>query len=306
MLASAALNGTVQIWDTNMKQKSIVPPVTHYDLAVAMAFSPDATLFASSGADAAFYSHGPDNIGKKWRAHDVIQLWVLPTGDELTSFQQSCKALAFSPNSKILATSDTDVTRLWDVKTGAVLFKLDATQFFTNVLVAFSPDGSILATGGNPRTINLWNVKTGSKLATLLATFVDSSGSAEAEGLAFSPDNSILAVKYLNYTRLWDLKTNLECNISLTDQIKDADVLKFSPDGKILLTANWSYEIGSQIQLWEINTERKMLVLQGHPYHIQTLVFSHDGKTLASGSDDGTILLWDWEKIVSKMKGENK
>ena len=304
MLVNAASNGTVQIWDVKKGRELPSPSVTHYDATIASAFSSDATLFASHGAKTIVESHG-SGIFIITTPEDVTRLYGLPTGEEFLTLQGQIKALALSPDNKILATSDTDVTRLWDVKTGAELFKLDVTQFSTNVLVAFSPDGSILATGGNPRTINLWNVKTGSKLATLLATFVDSSGSAEAEGLAFSPDSSILAVKYLNYTRLWDLKTNLERNISLTDQIKDADVLKFSPDGKILLTANWSYEIGSQIQLWEINTERKMLVLQGHPYHIRTLVFSHDGKILASGSDDGTILLWDWEKIISKAK-DNK
>ncbi|MYB63339.1 hypothetical protein F4X73_01500 [Candidatus Poribacteria bacterium] len=42
-----------------------------------------------------------------------------------------------------------------------------------------------------------------------------------------------------------------------------------------------------------------MKVLNGHTEAITRLVFSHDGRTLASGSKDGTILLWDWEKVVN-------
>ena len=303
-LAAAALNGTVQIWNTNTKQQSTVPPIAHYDITVAMAFSSDATLFVSNGADAEFSSHGPDNIGREWLAHDVIRAWILPTGDELTFFQQSCKALAFSPDNRILAASDTNKTRLWDVKTGTELFKLDAKQFFTNA-VAFSHDGTTLATGGGPGIIHLWNVKTGSKLATLTATFTDSSES-EAEVLAFSPDDSTLAVSFLNHTLFWDMKTRQETYKDLTKEMKSSDILTFSPDGKTLLTtSSWGWSEGSLIHLYNIINERKIKDLSAHTEPIESLVFSHDGKTLASGSQDGTVLLWDWEKITSKAR-ENK
>ncbi len=304
MLATAASNGTVQIWDTNTKQQSTIPPIAHYDMTEAMAFSLDATLFASNGADAEFYSHGPGNIGYKLRAHDVIRSWILPTGDELAFFQQNCKALAFSPDNKILAASDTNETRLWDVKTGIELFKLEAKQFFTNV-AAFSHNGTILATGGGTGIIHLWNVKTGSEFATLTATFTDSSGS-EAEVLAFSPDDSTLAVGFMNHTFFWDLKTKRKRNIDLAKEIKSSIyTLKFSPDGKILLTSSWDWPIGSLIHLYDVATGHKIIDLSGHTEPIEILVFSHDGKTLASGSSDGTILLWNWDQIISKAK-ENR
>ena len=50
-----------------------------------------------------------------------------------------------------------------------------------------------------------------------------------------------------------------------------------------------------------------MLTLSfGHSAPIETLVFSHDGKTLASASVDGTVLLWDWDKIVSKIQPNDR
>ena len=55
-----------------------------------------------------------------------------------------------------------------------------------------------------------------------------------------------------------------------------------------------------------MNTGRSLGILFGHTEPIETLVFSHDGKTLASGSEDGTVLLWDWEKIIAKRTPENK
>ncbi|MDE0638761.1 MAG: WD40 repeat domain-containing protein [Candidatus Poribacteria bacterium] len=126
-----------------------------------------------------------------------------------------------------------------------------------------------------------------------------------AELFAFSPDSILLAVKYSARIRLWDLKTKQAYRPTLADQILMIDVLTFSPDAKILLATNWRYDTGSQIQLWDVTAGRKLLTLTSHPKRIETLAFSHDGKTLASGSQDGTVLLWDWDKILEKTGTEN-
>ena len=82
------------------------------------------------------------------------------------------------------------------------------------------------------------------------------------------------------------------------------EMLMFSSDGKTLLDIkNKSWQ--DTIQLWDVDTGTDLGILSGHSEEITMLVFSHDGKTLASGSNDGTILLWDWNKIISKAK-ENK
>ncbi len=46
------------------------------------------------------------------------------------------------------------------------------------------------------------------------------------------------------------------------------------------------------IHLWNLETGKKQHTFSGHKWTVNTLAFSPDGKTLASGSDDGTILLW--------------
>ncbi len=44
----------------------------------------------------------------------------------------------------------------------------------------------------------------------------------------------------------------------------------------------------------------------GHTASVETLAFSDNGKMLASGSEDGTVLLWDWDKIVRDVKLDNR
>ena len=302
MLATAASNGTVQIWNVETGQQLPSPSVAHHDTTEALAFSQDATLFASNGADATVRSRS-GNTRTSWMPHTETRLWTLVAGEELHSFPQSSNALAFSPDNRILAASGARETRLWDVRTATELFRFDVRQFSSYVVVTFSQDGTILATGGINGQTHLWDVSTGQKLVTLKAAIRD-----HTKTIAFSPDNTILAVGYVNdHIRLWNLKTNKEINTPLTAQKKIwIKKLTFSPDGKTLLITTRDFKIPREIQLWDVKTGQQFPPIRtGHTLGIQTLVFSNDGKTLASGSSDGTVLLWDWKKIVYKTK-ENK
>jgi WD40 repeat protein len=48
-----------------------------------------------------------------------------------------------------------------------------------------------------------------------------------------------------------------------------------------------------RIKLWDVATCREIANLKGHTYHVRSVAFSPNGKTLASGSSDETIKLWD-------------
>ena len=71
--------------------------------------------------------------------------------------------------------------------------------------------------------------------------------------------------------------------------------LKFSPDGKTIVVGGWK----GIFQLFDTQTCHLLSTHNGHTLwnQITDLVFLKDGKTLASASKDGTIILWDWEKI---------
>ena len=303
-LCGAASNGTVQIWDIQSGKKLPSPSVPHYDSSSALALSQDATLFVCNGQDNIVRSR----VGGRsmdYRYHRETRVSSLPTGDELRSFPHATVELALSPDNNILAAVlyREQAVQLWDINTGAKLFSFGIELSLSEKLV-FSPDGKYIAMCGFGEKPQLWDITTQQK--------IDIPNVEEIGALTFSPDSMIIAVEHpnadgLRVISLWRITpTGIEKHREIIPKYRDGYTVEllFSPDGKTLLhvhSSGWK----DILILLDIETDIELGTVSGHTNRIKTLVFSHDGKTLASGSEDGTILLWDWDKIITKAR-ENK
>ena len=148
--------------------------------------------------------------------------------------------------------------------------------------VAFSPDGSMIASGSDDSTINLWRVSDGSLLRTL-AGHTD-----EVNSVAFSPDGSMIVSGSGDETvRLWRVSDG-----SLLRTLeRSGSSIALSPDGSIIAsgsTSLWDYTI----KLWRVSDGALLRTLEGHTGGVTSVAFSPDGSMIASVSWDETIKVW--------------
>ncbi len=148
--------------------------------------------------------------------------------------------------------------------------------------VAFSPDGTLLATGGEDLRVRIWRIPD----ATLVRTL--SGHSDGVHSVAFSPDGTLLASGAGDSTvRLWRVSDGTSLR-TLSGHTGTVWSVVFSPDGTLLASGSWD----NTIRLWRVSDGISLRVLTSHSDDVESIAFSPDGTVLASGADDDTVRLW--------------
>ncbi|MCY3741923.1 MAG: sigma-70 family RNA polymerase sigma factor [Candidatus Poribacteria bacterium] len=184
-------SGAIRLWNTETGDELVIP--IHDDLplgfhhnmptVLAVAFSPDGRWLVSGTTEG------------------EIRMWDVATGEPLAVFAEPTEqenlghisAVAFSPDRALLSAGTPSQLHLWDVRTGHKIFSVSTVHKrgwrtyhdYPKPLV-FSPDGAILINGHGSGTIQLWDVKTGDRIAAL------DGHTQEVETLKFSPDAETL------------------------------------------------------------------------------------------------------------------
>ncbi|GAA1268734.1 hypothetical protein GCM10009677_21630 [Sphaerisporangium rubeum] len=283
-LALPAENGGVQLWDLPRRRR--LNTITGDDLGravAALAFSPDGNLLAAGGYD----SH--------------VRIWDHAAGDrllaDLTGHIAQVSSVEFSPDGATLASAGTDhVVQLWNMR-GNFL----NGRFSPGVTVAFSPARSLLAVAEYSDVV-LYSMPARRRVATFPGPGLI------PMAVAFSRDGTLLAVasgaepdRY-GTVRLWDVSHQKLLKTIATHHHGAMNAIAFSPDGRTLAT---SAIYDPTVRLWNPADGSLRATLKGNggdlaltratalTQGVQSLAYSPDGRTLAAGSFDGIVRLWD-------------
>jgi WD40 repeat protein len=288
-IATSSADKTVRIWDVPTGKE--VRRLDVKDMALTVAWSPDGNTLLYTTGDRFLYTRGDQGVD--------VTLWDLKQDKQATIYTAPsytttggiAEALvlaynanhtaAFSPDGRRLAFITDKTATVWDLAQGKALFELAG---HTNLVysVAWSPDGSRLATASEDNTAQVWDAVDGQALLTL-------SGHQKAVTMAaWSPDGSRLATASRDGTVIvWEAATGKQIAQMKVDKEVVWDVA-WSRDGNRLATANAS----GLVQVWDSMTGEAAFTLRGHARWALSVAWSPDGRHLVSSSHDTTVYVW--------------
>ncbi len=304
-LVSIYENGEIILWDVGTRQpiRSFMGEgVIRGGLGgmTGIAFSPDGKFLVSVS-----YANGL-----------TITLWDIASGQSLDVERDlgHGKGMALSPDGKLLAygkcveldpwshCSQYDII-LWDVATRQPIGQLPGFRVGAPAPLGllFSPDGRMLAAMSSGVTgsgiIQLFDVTTRQLLATPLG------GEEQFASMAFSPDGKYMALgSIVGVIYIWDPKQH-HIVTELIGERGFVTSVAFSPGGKTLASQTLVPPVDplprEKIVLWDMDTLQTIgqpltgRDATGGDSGLISMAFSPDDRTLASGTDDGAIILWD-------------
>jgi WD40 repeat protein/serine/threonine protein kinase len=235
--------------------------------------------------------YGPGTGRAHLRGWEWRFLWQECRSDalgELCRLSKPAFRVAYSPDASRLAIAGyrREFIEIWDVPARR---RIATLQTNTGGLVAFSPQGNLLATDSRQGThwiINIWRVGTTDRPFQI-------TNSARPVVLKFSPDGARLAsLNRGGHIAMWTVEGWSPLpDLEAPKDWNDEGGMEFSPDGQRLAVG----DDGGAIRIFDLTTGETHRTIKAHPQLISALAWSPQAPILASGSAyaGGPILLWD-------------
>ncbi len=286
-IASAGGDGLVRVWEVETghtlltyrghrwRFERVNMPPTIYNIA----WSPEGLRLASAGDGSKVY------------------VWDATTGQTITIYEghsgllPNVFALAWSPDGKRIASACSSIgfdktIHIWDATTGQKILHYDShyglLPNFSILALAWSPDGTRIASTCGDKTIRIWNATNGNRISTWRVR------SEWVSNLVWSPDNQRIALANSDHTaQVWDVSTG---KLAVTyhghsDRVRN---IAWSPDGSRIATASND----ATVQIWDPSSAANIYTYRGHTKWTTSLAWSPDGTAIASASNDMSVQIW--------------
>ena len=266
-LASGVSWRHVDIWDiaTGVRLHSLDG---HEGQVGSVAFSSDGRKVASTASD------------------NKVLIWDVATGERLNSLEcgehwMLHNKVCYHPTlNQIAFTANNYTVRIWDLESGSLLKNLSGHTDDV-VSIAYSWDGKTLASSAEDETIKVWDIETGECTNTLQCEDMQS-----ASDVAFNPDASrLISCSYIGDVIYWDVKSGER----LYANDESTQMIAYHPNQDQFASAG----LDNCAKLWNAESGEVAANFAGHTAWVKSVDYRHDGKQLASGSNDASIKLWD-------------
>ncbi len=287
-----ASSGGAGVWlhDAETGKETALLRTDAYEMQSA-AFSPDGRSIAA--------------VGHELYNSSLIWIWDVRTGkklltlkDDTARYEYNDDHVIYSPDSAVIASTGhapfQRYVRLWDARTGALINKLKSSErrmngSVTSMAIAFSPDGTILASGMRNKGIELWDVQKAQLLHTLRG-HID-----QVRYMEFSPNGrtlvSVGGIKDKT-VRIWDVDAK-SFLYSIEEKYMRVNAAAYSPNGQFIATGG-----GEKVRIWDAFTGSLLLKIETGKGDVIDVAYFPDGNELASLNTNGLIRIWDaWTGI---------
>ena len=269
-LATGGMNGEAQVWDVATGRLRAKLP-GHRGRVSAVAIAPDGNWLATSDTGS-------------------VRIWDATTGQSRASLYGELRgtvtALMISPDSTWLAAIDNGQPRVWDTAGRAIGTQADSRSPSVRVLAA-TPDGSWLATGGKDGMVRLFDAATITERASMAGH------NRAVTSIAVASNGHWIATGDEGGTvRIWDVTTS-QHRAPLPPRRLAPTVMLAAPDG------DWLATIGdTSVQIWDGRTGLPRVVLPEaagsvRSSRITKVVAAPDGSWLAARDEKRVIRIWD-------------